>query len=139
MTRANEPVFTDTGAWLALALLRDPQHERAADSWARLLGRGARIRTSVPVILETFTFLERNTTRDVALAWKDSLATVAHFRVLECTPADLEKAWPYFQRRDLHKLSAVDATSFVLMRREKIRAAFAFDRHFAEAGFTIVE
>jgi predicted nucleic acid-binding protein len=50
----------------------------------------------------------------------------------------LEEAWPYFQRRDLHKLSAVDATSFVLMSHEKIRTAFAFDHHFAMAGFRLV-
>lgn len=54
------------------------------------------------------------------------------------TPVDLEEAWPYFQRRDLHKLSAVDATSFVLMSHEKIRTAFTFDHHFATAGFRLV-
>jgi predicted nucleic acid-binding protein len=53
------------------------------------------------------------------------------------TPADLEEAWPFFQRRDLHKLSAVDATSFVLMAHEKIRTAFTFDHHFAVAGFRL--
>jgi hypothetical protein len=73
----------------------------------------------VPVILETFTFLDRNTVRDVALAWRDSLSQVADLRILTVTPADLEEAWPYFQRRELHKLSAVDATSFVLMSHEK--------------------
>lgn len=35
-------------------------------------------------------------------------------------------------------LSAVDAVSFVLMRRERIRTAFAFDHHFAAAGFRLV-
>ena len=35
-------------------------------------------------------------------------------------------------RRDL---SLVDAVSFDLMRRRGISRAFAFDRHFAEAGF----
>ena len=44
----------------------------------------------------------------------------------------------YFARRDLHKLSAVDATSFVLMTRNKIRRAFAFDHHFAKVGFQLV-
>jgi predicted nucleic acid-binding protein len=30
------------------------------------------------------------------------------------------------------------ATSFVLMAREKIRLAFAFDHHFASVGFRLV-
>jgi predicted nucleic acid-binding protein len=32
----------------------------------------------------------------------------------------------------------VDACSFVLMRRLKIRTAFAFDQHFAQAGFALL-
>jgi predicted nucleic acid-binding protein len=50
----------------------------------------------------------------------------------------LAAAWRYFAQRDLHKLSAVDASSFVLMEREGIRVAFAFDHHFASAGFRLV-
>ena len=136
--RESEPVFVDTGAWIALALTRDPLHARARDAWDDLHGAGARLHTSVSVILETFTFLDRNTVRDVALAWQGSLAQVAGLRILPVTPADLEEAWPFFQRRDLHKLSAVDATSFVLMSHEGIRTAFTFDHHFAMAGFRLI-
>ena len=89
-------------------------------------------------MLETFTFLERNAMRDVALAWKDSLAKLSRLKTLECRPKDLDLCWPYFERRDLHKLSATDATSFVIMSREKIRIAFSFDHHFAVVGFGIV-
>jgi predicted nucleic acid-binding protein len=35
-------------------------------------------------------------------------------------------------------LSLVDFVSFELMRREGIRTAFTFDRHFAEQGFECV-
>jgi predicted nucleic acid-binding protein len=48
---------------------------------------------------------------------------------------DLEQSWEYFQRRDLHKLSAVDATSFVIMKRARIRLAFTFNHHFSIVGF----
>ena len=136
--REGEPVFVDTGAWIALAFSRDPLHARAVELWESLQGDGVRLHTSVAILLETFTFLDRNANRDVSLAWKDSLAKVGGLRVLTVTPADLEEAWPYFQRRDLHKLSAVDATSFVLMSHEKIRTAFTFDHHFAMAGFSLV-
>jgi len=39
-------------------------------------------------------------------------------------------------RRDV---SLVDYTTFEVMRREGIRQAFAFDPHFAEAGFACLE
>jgi uncharacterized protein len=136
--RAGQSTFVDTGAWVALALTRDPLHSRARAMWERLLGEGARLHTSVPVVLETFTFLDRNAIRDVALAWKDSLQSVPHLKVLPCTARDLEHAWPYFERPDFHKLSAVDALSFVLMAQRRIRVAFAFDAHFATAGFRMV-
>lgn len=32
---------------------------------------------------------------------------------------DLEQSWEFFRRTDLHKLSAVDATSFAIMRRAR--------------------
>lgn len=136
--RNGEPVFVDTGAWIALALTRDPLHDRARAAWERMLGAGARIHTSVPVVLESFTFLDRNATRQVALAWKDSLGAVPGFKAWPATAADLTRAWPYFERPDLHKLSAVDAVSFVLMTEHKVRAAFAFDSHFAAAGFRML-
>jgi len=136
--RAGELVFVDTGAWIALALTRDPLHGRAAETWALLAGTGARLHTSVSILVETFTFLDRNTTRTVALGWKDSLKAVPRLRVLPCTSRGLAQAWKYFERHDFHKLSAVDALSFVLMAQRRIRVAFAFDGHFATAGFRIV-
>lgn len=135
--RAGTGVFVDTGAWIALALRRDPLHSRARSAWRDLREDGAKLYTSVPVVLETFTFLERNARRDVALRWKDSIAELK-LGVLECKRKDLDEAWEYFKNRDYHKLSAVDATSFVLMRRRELRAAFAFDHHFAQAGFRMV-
>ena len=136
--RAGELVFVDTGAWIALALTRDPLHPRASDTWALLASAGARLHTSVSIVVETFTFLDRNTTRNVALAWKDSLKVVSRLRVLPCTSRDLAHAWTYFERSDFQKLSAVDALSFVLMAQRRIRVAFAFDGHFATAGFRMV-
>lgn len=135
LLRPGEAVFVDTGAWLALALVRDPLHERAVEAWARLEQCGARLHTSIPVVLETFTFLDRNAHRDVALRWKDALGALPRLRLHDCGAADVERAWTYFRRRDLHKLSAVDATSFALMTRHKLRVAFSFDQHFFAVGF----
>lgn len=138
MMRPGESVLVDTGFWIALALTRDPYHERAKGAWEAVHQAGAHLFTSVPIVLETFTFLERNARRDVALIWKDSLDELRRFEILTCTAADLEQAWPYFQRQDFHKLSAVDATSFGVMNRKRIRVALSFDHHFAAVGFQMV-
>ena len=136
--RIGEAVFVDSGAWIALALTRDSLHGQAVDTWTLVLGARARLYVSVPVVLETFTFLDRNTSRDVALTWKSSLENTPNLHMLDCTASDMRDAWSYFERRDLHKLSAVDATSFVLMKRHGIEKAFAFDHHFASAGFQLL-
>ncbi len=138
MIRQREPVFVDSGAWIALALSRDPLHAQAREQWDLLRAAGARLHTSIPVVIETFTFLDRNANRDVALAWKDSVARPGTLTILPCDLRDLQRSWEYFQRADLHKLSAVDATSFAIMKRARIRLAYTFDHHFAVVGFRMV-
>lgn len=138
MIHQGETVFVDSGAWIALALARDPLHGQARELWDLLREAGAKLHTSVPVVIETFTFLDRNANRDVALAWRNAIGRPGTVKILPCELRDLERSWEYFRRVDLHKLSAVDATSFVIMKRAKIRSAYTFDHHFAVVGFGIV-
>jgi predicted nucleic acid-binding protein len=136
--RQGEAVFVDSGAWIALALVRDPLHAQAREQWELLHRAGAKLRTSVPVVIETFTFLDRNASRDVALTWRESIYALRTVSILPCELRDLEESWKYFRRADLHKLSAVDATSFAIMKRSRIRLAYAFDHHFAVVGFRLI-
>jgi len=138
MIRAGERIFVDTGAWVALALVQDSMHPRAREIWTTLIEAGARPFVSVPVLLETFTFLQRKVSQDVATRWWDSLDDVKFLERIECSALELNSAMKLFARRDLHKLSLVDASSFVLMKKHKLRAAFAFDTHFSTAGFRLV-
>jgi predicted nucleic acid-binding protein len=136
--RAGEYVFVDTGAWIALAASRDPLHDRARQAWKTVNDAGCHLIVSIPVILETFTFLDRNIRREVALRWQASLGKLERFEIVPCDHKDLERSWPYMGRKDLHKLSAVDATSFAIMKQRGIRAALSFDHHFASVGFRII-
>jgi uncharacterized protein len=113
-------------------------HDQASEQWELLQTAGARLTTSAPVVIETFAFLDRNAGRDVAMTWKGEIDKPGVVTLTTCELADLALAWEYFRRSDLHKLSAVDATSFAIMRREQIRVAYAFDHHFAMVGFSPV-
>ncbi|MFL5260136.1 MAG: type II toxin-antitoxin system VapC family toxin [Hyphomicrobiales bacterium] len=132
-----ERIFVDTSFWIALAVARDPLHSRARDQWSSLRRAGVKLHTSVPIIVETFTFLDRNANRDVALTWKQSVYKPGIVTISVCELDDLERSWRYFQRRDLYRLSAVDATSFAIMERLRIRTACTFDHHFVVAGFKL--
>jgi uncharacterized protein len=124
MSTDRHSVFVDSGAWIALALTQDPFHARAQDVWTELRACKRRLVTSIPVVVETFTFLDRNAGRDTANRWRDQVTSLRQIRIVECTLSDLTKA--------------VDGTSFVIMRRLRIATAFAFDQHFAQAGFTVL-
>ena len=49
-----------------------------------------------------------------------------------------QEAWAWLRRHDERYYSYVDATSFAIMRRERITLALAFDGDFAAAGFVEV-
>ena len=136
--RHGEAAFVDSGAWIALALSHDPLHDQAREQWELLKGAGAKLHTSIPVVIETFTFLNRNANRDVALAWRETVYELKGLKILVCESRDLDRAWEYFRSTDFHKLSAVDATSFAIMKRAHIQLAYSFDHHFAVAGFRMV-
>ncbi len=114
-------------------------HERARSSWEHLLVSGAKLRTSVPVVLETFTYLDRKGSRALATQWRERLEDVPRLEIFGATAADLSRAWEWLARPEFNRLGLVDATSFVIMRRERIKWALAFDVHFATAGFRFVE
>jgi predicted nucleic acid-binding protein len=135
--RAGQKVFVDSGAWLALALTGDTHHERAVEGWSALQRNGAKLCTSVPVVVETFTYLQRRIDARLALSWSGGLRSRSGTQVFACGREDLAEAWQWLERRDFHKLGLVDATSFVLLRKHKIRHVFGFDTHFAQAGFRL--
>lgn len=45
------------------------------------------------------------------------------------------EAWRWLERHDERPYSFVDATSFAVMRRLRVREALAFDDDFSAAGF----
>jgi len=136
--RQGELVFADSGAWIALALSRDPLHVQARSNGTCCKQRAPKLYTSVPVVIGTFTFLDRNANPDVALTWKEAVYKPGTVNILPCQLRDLEQSWEYFRRSDLYKLSVVDATSFAIMKRERIWVSYAFDHHFAVVGFRLV-
>lgn len=58
-------------------------------------------------------------------------------KILSCDLRGLDHSWSNFKRNDLHKLSAVDATSFSIMIRTGICIAFTVGHRFAVAGFRL--
>ncbi len=128
-------VFVDTGAWFALQVEDDEHHEAARTTFPSLLAVCRSVVISNLIVGETYTLLR--TTKGYAAA-KRFLEKIAQSPKLErffITETLEQQAYNLLHRYADHPFSFVDATSFVLMRQQRIRYAFAFDRHFATAGF----
>ena len=126
-------IFVDSSFWIAQRLPRDRRHADAERlEGAHLLGR---LVTSSQVAAETWTFLRRRAGDAVAWRWHERLVAAQNIAV-EHVDRELEdEAWAWLRVHDERPYSFVDATSFALMRKLRIREALAFDGDFAAAGF----
>jgi predicted nucleic acid-binding protein len=124
--------FVDTSYWIALASARDDRHadaqSLAADGHGPLL-------TSNHVVGETWTFVRRRHGHASALACIRALRAISSLTIHHIDETLEADAWRWLQRHDERDYSFVDATSFALMRRRRLREALAFDGDFSAAGF----
>lgn len=128
-------VFVDTSAWVALQVPNDPHHEAALEALPRLLSKTRALVTSNLVIAETYTLLRGAAGHPVARRFLDRTAPGRDLEV-RFVERDVEaRAYELLDQYAEHTFSYVDATSFALMRSRRLRHAFAFDQHFATAGF----
>lgn len=127
--------FVDTSFWIALQFRRDAHHPAARAIWEA--GTGPLLTTPL-VIGETWTFLARRAGHLRAVQFLDAAARLSRLTVRHVDEDVESEAWRWLHRHDERQYSFVDATSFALMRRLRIREALAFNGDFSAAGFTEV-
>lgn len=126
-------IFVDTSFWVGVHNVRDYRHDEAMALWAEHGNRP--LVTSDQVRGETWTLLRRRGGHRTAVAFLDVLEASHRVTVEPVTPADGDLALAWLRQHDEREYSFVHATSFVVMRRRRLREAFAFDGDFAAAGF----
>ena len=102
------------------------------------LGRSEQVLTTNLVVGETWTFLRRKAGYNRALEFIDALERLEPLTVRRVDDDLDADAWRWLKRHDERPYSYVDATSFALMRKLRLRQALAFDGDFAAAGFVEV-
>ena len=131
-------VFVDSGAWFAAQVVDDAHHEEAASALRGLIALPIVLVTTNHVVGETYTLLRVTRGYDACRRFLESLDQTRRLERIFVSQ-DLERrAFAILDRYRDHDFSFVDATSFAFMRSERIRHAFAFDAHFAAAGFVRV-
>lgn len=126
--------FADTSFWFALRASDDEHHLAAVAAWR---AKGAPIVTSNHVIGETWTLLRARLGYSHGVAFLDAVRSSPRVTVHQVDAVTEAEAWEWLRRHGERPYSFVDATSFALMRRLRIRDALTYDDDFAVAGFRI--
>ncbi len=124
--------FVDTSFWVGLLVASDRRHSDAEQLWRN--ERGA-LRTSNLVVGETWTWLRRRCGHADALRFVTLLKQSPRVLTVLVDSSIDGRAWEWLANHDERQYSYVDATSFEIMRRERITEALAFDGDFSAAGF----
>jgi len=127
-------IFVDSSFWVALRQRRDANHPPAVELWPR--HADSALVTTTAVRGETWTFLRRRSGHAAATDFLDALEKSPRVRVLHISEDTDRRALRWLRQHDEREYSHVDATSFAVMREQRIRSALAFDGDFSAAGFT---
>jgi predicted nucleic acid-binding protein len=127
--------FADTSFWFALQERRDRRHH---DAVALVNSGVGRVVVSNHVLGETWTLLRRRAGHSAAVGFIDRLTRLPGVEIVHVDDSTEADAWHWLRRHDEREYSFVDATSFAVMRRRRIREALAFDGDFNAAGFVEV-
>ena len=126
-------IFVDTSFWVAWVNARDAHHDEAVAIGDELTDM--RWLTTNHVQGETWTFLRRRAGHASAVQFVDALELSVRVEVVRVGEDIEDGALRWLRRHDEREYSYVDATSFLLMKREGVKNALAFDGDFTAAGF----
>ena len=131
-------VFVDTVAWPALVNKSDTLHLAARTVRDALIQQNAKLITTNFIVVEIANSLARLPLRGLACKLLDFIQTSATIELVTISDELSEKAYNLYCSRTDKEWGLTDCTSFVVMQTLQINRAFTADRHFEQAGFTIL-
>jgi len=137
-----QPLFVDTGGWVAYFDKSDRDHLTFKGSLSRVVtGTAWLLHTSDYVIDETVTFLRYHTNHATACVALDTFRDLAAAGLLLCHDIDRalrRRAEEIFRQYKDQAFSFTDRTSFALCQAQNIRHVVTVDSDFHIFGLLIV-
>jgi len=131
----NEPIFVDTSAWIAIINPRDKYHLAAKEFYGDVLAQKRRLLISNLIVSETYTNLVWKLGHHKAISFLNIIEQSSSVQCVWSSEELEAQARGILRRYDGQDFSYTDAVSFALMKQQNLTEAFAFDHHFAVAGF----
>ena len=131
----SEPVYLDSGAFIAFLIRADRHHKETAALFQRPPRHAY---TSVLVVSETYSWFLHRLGEEAARAFRELLDRTAWLEVLCVDPAHVTKIWAKLDALRGSKLSFVDASSLVLLAERKLAVVWGTDQHLALEGAIVL-
>ncbi len=129
-------IYVDTSAFLALMNKSDLDHERAMQTWQRLIEEEQELICNNYVLVESIVLIQRRIGIEAVSILHNNIIPFIEVEWLDETLHNaVVKSVIKTNRR---QVSLVDSASFDTMRRHNVETAFAFDSHFADQGFEVI-
>lgn len=130
--------FVDTAGWVACGDAADPDHAATCRARDGALEAGRTLVTTDYVVDETLTVMRLRLGLKEAESWWRQIDASRRVRWERIDAGRFERARELFFRYRDKDFSFTDCTSFVTMRELRLTDALTPDRHFRQAGFTIL-
>jgi len=125
-------IFIDTNVFVAIKDDKDSTHDRAILLLKTLKSKKVRFFTSSDVIGESITVISKKLGKLAAIEFLNHANNYA--KEIFIDKFLHKEAKDFFKRVKSKKISFIDCSSVVAMKRNKIKAIFSFDRDFKQLG-----
>lgn len=133
----NRDIFVDTSAFIAMRVKDDINYKKASNFLNTIREKKLRLYATNFILDEVYTYFSR--VHEIAIEMVELIINNPLITLHRVGVKDEENAFRILKDFSDKDFSYTDATSFAVMERLGIKAAFAFDEHFIQYGrFTVV-
>ena len=131
----HKDIFVDTGAWVALADEDDTHHGNAIAIYPILLKSSRYLITTNLLVAESYVIIMNELGHVAAVRFLDGVNASPRIVKVYSNENIEREAEDILRHYDDQGFSYSDSVSFAIMKRQKIKKAFTFDKHFQTMGF----